>query len=80
MQVSIYPNPSTGLFELSFNNYYIQKIHVYNSLGKLVQNDIINNYINNHNININNMPSGVYFVKIETKEGNTTIKAIKNSN
>ena len=44
------------------------------------QNHIINNYINNHSIDINNMPSGVYFIKIETKEGNTTIKAIKNSN
>jgi uncharacterized protein (TIGR02145 family) len=77
--VQIYPNPTDGkikitVFEL-FNNNYI--IEVYNSLGRrlLVYNVVKGT--SNISIDLSEFPSGMYLLKLVTKEGIYDSKIIK---
>jgi len=58
--VKIYPNPSTGKFKIS--NVYNCKIKVLNYLGSTVTEF---QHINQTNLIIENLKSGLYFIKIE---------------
>ena len=74
--VAIYPNPSTGLFTVSTGNKAIDKVAVYDVTGKVVLSK--NNFSNANSqtiLDMRNVSSGVYFVRI-TSEGQSTIKRI----
>jgi PKD repeat protein len=66
-QVSIYPNPSTGLFNLNINNTNATKaqINISNILGKVVYSaqEQINNNTFSKEIDLQNLANGAYFVK-----------------
>ena len=76
---TIIPNPTNGVFfiyskDLSFiGNRYV----VYNSIGKLVSSDKINQL--HQDINIANQPNGIYILKIVNSTGESEcFKLIKN--
>jgi len=67
--LSVYPNPSTGIFNLDINYTGQVNIKVNNILGITVLNKQI--YVDNNsleNINLLNNNDGIYFVTINTKE------------
>jgi len=67
-----YPNPTSGLISIK-SNVETSNIEIYNQLGQLV----ISNY-NKQNIDISNLNSGIFFMKISDKKGNVmTQKIIK---
>ena len=70
--VIIYPNPSSRYITVKTND--INKISIYNSIGKLVK--VINSPNNNLSIDLNNFTRGIYFVKIYTNHSITTTKLI----
>ena len=73
--VNIYPNPVTNQFSIySKAGVTIKSLSIYNNLGQLVQT-IINP---NQNINIENLTSGIYFIKVKTDSNELTTKFIKN--
>jgi len=70
--VSIYPNPTNGLFNVETTNE-ILKIEIYNVSGQLIYEAK-----NVNIIDITNKTSGLYFVNIVTKNGSVIEKLIKN--
>ncbi|MDD3740286.1 MAG: C25 family cysteine peptidase, partial [Bacteroidales bacterium] len=62
--ISLYPNPSNGIINIDYTqNINISDIHIYNVLGQKQ-----NGYsFSNHNLDISNLPSGIYMVRINTE-------------
>ncbi|MBL0328360.1 MAG: SBBP repeat-containing protein [Bacteroidetes bacterium] len=61
--ISIYPNPNNGTFNISFASQIKNaSIEVYNSLGSLVYKEEIANQENS--IELSNQANGLYFVKV----------------
>ena len=78
LNVSVHPNPSNGIFELSFNNHYIKNISVYNNNSQLIMNKLhFEKHMNRHELNLEKNQAGLYFVTIETKNEKITIKILK---
>ena len=74
--ISIYPNPSNGLFNISLGNLEPDSIEVYDVLGKLILNKdkvFVSNF--QTNIDLTSATKGVYFVKINI-QGQKTVKRI----
>ncbi|SHJ14732.1 endonuclease [Flavobacterium terrae] len=69
----IYPNPAKGYFNISLNNF--QKgfmVEIYSVLGNKVYE---NNDVTSQEINISNLQTGVYLIKI-SKDSETKIKKV----
>ena len=66
---NIYPNPASQSIMLDiFKGRYLQnKVEIYNQTGKLIMQ--IPNAQHNYPIDINTLPSGVYFLKLINKRG-----------
>ena len=75
-QFNIYPNPAKDFVKLSVNSCQLSAVRVYNTLGMLVEEIEVN--ANEVEINTSDYNSGVYFINIETENGNVTKKFIKN--
>jgi len=70
----IYPNPATGLVNVTTENAAISNIAIYDITGKEVIN--MNNLsLNNTSINVSNLQRGIYVMKIEDK--NNAKQAVK---
>jgi len=73
--LTIYPNPTNGN-ALYFNFTKDVTIRMYNVLGKLVKTNKISS--ENNNIDISNLPKGIYLLKINSENQFITRKIIKN--
>jgi len=69
--VSLYPNPASGY--VNINNLNDANIKIYNVLGEVVKSEKA--LSNEHAINISNLSSGIYLVKL-TSEGQTATKKL----
>jgi len=71
-QILIYPNPARNkvYFQTDQSLYKIQ-YQIYNALGKLIQSGEIVSIDNT--IDISNIPSGMYFIKIISREKNLLV-------
>ncbi len=70
---NIYPNPCNGIINIrTYNDWnYPVKVEIYNSQGQKVF-DLsfdLQSYCNNKRIDISNLPDGMYFISINSKEG-----------
>ena len=71
----LYPNPATNVIQIaSLNQSKVLSISVLDISGKIVLNQI---NIKSNSIDIKDLESGVYLVKIETREGNNTVRFVK---
>jgi|GEM_PF-3236393 len=75
-KINIYPNPSIGIFYIDCNES--ADIKVYNSLGKKVRNFLLPKENKSHIIDCSNLPKGIYFLQLETKQEITTKKLLIN--
>jgi len=71
-QILIYPNPVKEVLNIE-STYPINEIKIYNVLGVLVMEQQNPKY----QINISNLPSGLFVVKLNTGQGTITKKIIK---
>lgn len=64
--ISIYPNPTSGIIHISLGEYTPQDIsmRIYNSEGQVVMT--IENLKSSNQFNISDLPKGVYFVEIRS--------------
>lgn len=77
LQFSIYPNPNHGKFTVLFKERVSEKMsfRLVDNLGRVCKEDVI--LVNGQKCNfIFKLPSGVYFLQIKNKEGNSGIKKI----
>jgi hypothetical protein len=73
--IRIYPNPANDFINIEINNNYDSNfnISIYNSLGiKVIETS------NENTINIEDLPSGMYFINVTTENLNKTKKIIIN--
>ena len=75
--ISIFPNPTQGKLYIK-NKLNIKSIELYNYLGDIILNKLDFKQYESIEININNYPNGIYFVKIYTDENTYLEKIIKN--
>ncbi|MCB0820049.1 MAG: T9SS type A sorting domain-containing protein [Bacteroidetes bacterium] len=81
--IEIYPNPTSGNASVTIdalNNLDNYTITVTDMMGRVVSSDRINNqkgaFI--HNLNVNNLPSGIYTVSVESNGTREISKLVKN--
>ena len=65
--ISIFPNPTTGLLNISFGEaeYGVCNVEMYDALGRLVSSENVN-ASGNHTMDISSYPEGLYIVRIST--------------
>ena len=71
----IYPNPAKDFVKLSVLSGQLSVVRIYNCLGMLVEEIEVN--ATEVEINTSDYNSGIYFINIETEDGNITKKIIK---
>jgi hypothetical protein len=77
-KISVSPNPAKDFVTISTDNSLtINKVDVLDINGRLVQQNIFDN-ISNTQINISDLSSGLYFMKISSNKGTLTKKIEKN--
>ena len=73
--VNVFPNPSTGVFNIELNSSNVKEIQVIDLTGRLIYTDKSNS--NKVSINLNAYPAGVYYLKVSADHSVKTIKLIK---
>jgi len=72
-QVSIYPNPTnTGKVTITSSNSDAMNVQVFDILGKQVKNETLTN----NTLNVSNLNTGVYILKITQNNATTTKKLV----
>jgi hypothetical protein len=67
--ISVYPNPSSGIFTLELNNI-IEKntiLTIVNSVGKVIYSEKLEIGERTKDINLSEYSKGIYFLEIETE-------------
>jgi len=71
-EVTLYPNPAADEVNVLFNpNADIKTVAVYNVIGKVMSVYKVNG--SSANLNISNMPSGIYFVRMANSHGDVIV-------
>lgn len=74
--LTLFPNPASDQFTISSGNETIQTVIVRDILGKTIQTIQVNGL--NQNVNVSNLPKGLYLVEVELETGRAVQKLIKN--
>jgi hypothetical protein len=74
--VSIFPNPTTGIFIVELNNNAAKTVQVSDLTGRVVMTGSSNT--DKVNVNISSLANGIYYVKIQSNNAVETIKVVKN--
>jgi hypothetical protein len=72
LAIKLYPNPTTDFIVLNFeeNIYENVQISIVNSLGQVIQNQMVKSINQQERIELNNLPQGVYYCRVQTEKGN----------
>lgn len=65
----LYPNPSTEKLNIEVTNAQIEAVSVYNVLGQLVSTEELKLQSSKYQINVANLSSGMYTIKVITDKG-----------
>lgn len=68
-----YPNPTTGVLNVSFSN--MEEVAIFNALGQLVKRQRVES--DAVQVNIQDCPNGVYFVRVSASDAVSTVRIIK---
>ena len=69
--LTIYPNPSTGVFYIPIPRDQVKQIRLYNDSG-----DRMDVHYGSDMLDITALPDGMYFLSIQTKAGNILNKKL----
>ncbi len=73
LQLSLTPNPTTGILTIQVANSTLKSITVYDVLGK----PVLQQKENLTTVDLSGLQNGMYLVKIETQEGTVVKKVVK---
>jgi|TARA_B110000967_G_scaffold199591_1_gene234180 hypothetical protein len=76
-EVSIYPNPFNNIVNIQHNSDQDININVFNPAGTLVHKSLINVTSPNQSVNLEELPSGVYLVHLQSNHLKYYTKLIK---
>ena len=74
--ISVFPNPTKGQVTIISPNATIESVTVYDMQGRVVASK--EEMSTSMNLDITNMQSSVYFIKITTQKGTITKRIVKN--
>lgn len=75
--INLSPNPTNGDFLISIDNAFtIEKVSIFDITGKVVQLVNIEEFTSNNSVVNTNLPTGTYFVKINTSNNSSVKKLI----
>lgn len=81
--ITVFPNPAANICTISASELHIDEIEIYNSLGlnsnSVTQSSssISNNDHREIQLDISNLPSGIYFIRLKTEAGLVVKKLLK---
>lgn len=76
-RITIYPNPVQDTLNIAYKEAFeISRMSIYNTLGQLVA-IIINEKPNATAVDVSQLKSGIYFIKIDSDKGSRTAQFIK---
>ena len=73
-KISIYPNPVKG--QLHIDNIVLEKVTVYDALGKLIKTIKFTNASESNTVDLNGLTKGVYFIYLQSQGANSARKII----
>ncbi|MBO6080474.1 MAG: T9SS type A sorting domain-containing protein, partial [Bacteroidales bacterium] len=75
--ISLFPNPANDVINVqcTMNNVQVTALEVFDVYGKLI--NTVNVIDNPTQINVSNLASGMYFVRVTTEEGTVTKSFVK---
>ena len=76
-EISIYPNPFSGIINIQHNSENDITINIYDPAGKLVYKNLLNVTGPNQSINLETLSSGVYLVHLYSNQLTYFTKLIK---
>lgn len=74
-KIKIYPNPSSNYLKISSENILFDKINITDVVGNIIYTFSYKN--SSQKIDVSFLRSGLYFLTIETKDGNIVKKFVK---
>jgi hypothetical protein len=74
-ELSVFPNPSTGVLQLSSTGFEGEKVQVFTISGKLVQQLVIQS--NLETFDLSSFGKGIYFIRLEGSESKVIRVLIK---
>jgi hypothetical protein len=75
--VKLYPNPTNGLVTLAYaGDQRLEGITIVDMQGKLVYEETLNAFSRTKVLNVNNLSSGIYFVRVRSTEQSVVQKLI----
>jgi hypothetical protein len=72
----VYPNPTTGLFNVELNSAEINSVVVTDVTGRIVM--AVGAHGNTVSMNLDGLASGVYYAKINSDNNSAVVRVIKN--
>nr|WP_321221858.1 M28 family peptidase [uncultured Psychroserpens sp.] len=73
-ELKIYPIPAQNFVTIEFSSEIVTQVNLFDVSGKLVLNKTI---AETTKLNIKDLPQGIYFLKVNTKEKSGTYKIVK---
>jgi len=75
--IVVFPNPTTGKLTIDNGQLIIDKIEIFDFVGRIVSSNHLISSSSNHKIDISHLNYGIYFVKIVTEQGMVVKKVLK---
>lgn len=77
--VTVYPNPTSELINIAFDEPVDAEIKVYllNAVGRMVKTDFIEEAMQEKQINMQDLPSGIYYIKLIKGKLSNVYKVVK---
>nr|WP_294936321.1 T9SS-dependent M36 family metallopeptidase [uncultured Flavobacterium sp.] len=77
--IRVYPNPTKGILNVAINDYFGKiSIQVFDLNGRKVHDQEVNDFNTESSINLNNLQTGMYLIKVNGDNVNYTQKIILN--
>ncbi len=70
--VKMYPNPTTGLFNITWSSAATTRLTVYTAAGKAVMHDMATLAMHK-TLDLSGLPSGIYFVQLQDESGKSGV-------
>lgn len=74
---SLYPNPTTSKVFFDNSNYNFENVSVVNSLGQEMSKIKFTTFLNNQEIDLSDLTTGVYVLKFSNNEETKAVKVVK---
>ena len=74
--INIYPQPAIDNLniDIKLSNNYVSRLDLYDIQGKLLLSTVVDQNSNNINLDVSGLNSGIYFVKLQSKNNLYTKK------